>query len=66
MSGLNGAGTPDAKIPSGPIAERWDSHKHSIRLVNPANKRRFHIIVVGSGLAGVTVTTSRGSYQNEV
>ena len=60
MSGLNGAGTPDAKIPSGPIAERWDSHKHSIRLVNPANKRRFHIIVVGSGLAGASAAATLG------
>lgn len=60
MSGRNGAGTPDAKIPSGPIAERWDAHKGSIRLVNPANKRRFHIIVVGTGLAGASAAATLG------
>ena len=60
MSGRNGAGTPNAKIPSGPIAERWDAHKGSIRLVNPANKRRFHIIVVGTGLAGASAAATLG------
>ena len=60
MSGRNGAGTPDAKIPSGPIAERWDAHQGSIRLVNPANKRRFHIIVVGTGLAGASAAATLG------
>ena len=58
MSGEAGAGLPDAKIPSGPIAERWDAHKGSIRLVNPANKRRFHIIVVGTGLAGAAAAAT--------
>jgi succinate dehydrogenase / fumarate reductase flavoprotein subunit len=42
----------DAKIPDGPLAEKWSRHKFESRLINPANKRRFHIIVVGSGLAG--------------
>ncbi len=42
----------DAKIPDGPIQEKWDSHRFKLKLVNPANKRKFHIIVVGSGLAG--------------
>lgn len=60
MSGRNGAGTPDAKIPSGPIAERWDAHQGSIRLVNPANKRRFHIILVGTGLAGASAAATLG------
>ena len=60
MSRRNGAGTPDAKIPSGPIAERWDAHQGSIRLVNPANKRRFHIIVVGTGLAGASAAATLG------
>ena len=38
--------------PTGPIAERWDEHKFRLRLVNPANRRRYRVIVVGSGLAG--------------
>ena len=42
----------DARVPSGPINERWDNHRNSISLVSPANKRRFTIIVVGTGLAG--------------
>lgn len=42
----------DAKIPSGPLADKWKNHLSSIKLVNPANKRKYEIIVVGSGLAG--------------
>lgn len=42
----------DAKIPSGPLAQKWDKHKFDMKLVNPANKRKFNVIVVGSGLAG--------------
>ena len=46
----------DAKVPDGPIADKWDNHKFSVKLVNPANKRRFEIIVVGTGLAGASVS----------
>jgi succinate dehydrogenase / fumarate reductase flavoprotein subunit len=42
----------NAKIPKGPLAEKWDKHRFELKLVNPANKRKFHIIVVGTGLAG--------------
>src|ERR1041385_7400775 len=42
----------DAKIPAGPISQKWDKHKASIKLVNPSNKRKYEIIVVGTGLAG--------------
>ncbi|MCH9650339.1 MAG: fumarate reductase/succinate dehydrogenase flavoprotein subunit [Deltaproteobacteria bacterium] len=42
----------DAKIPSGSVEEKWDKHRFQMKLVNPANKRKFEIIVVGSGLAG--------------
>ena len=42
----------DAKIPGGPLAQKWDKHRFEMRLVNPANKRKHTIIVVGSGLAG--------------
>src|SRR4030067_2487864 len=41
-----------AKVPTGPIAEKWDRHCFDLKLVNPANKRKFDIIVVGTGLAG--------------
>ncbi|NJO05071.1 MAG: FAD-dependent oxidoreductase, partial [Chloroflexaceae bacterium] len=44
--------TLDSKTPSGPIEDRWDKHKFEMKLVNPANKRKYTIIVVGSGLAG--------------
>jgi succinate dehydrogenase flavoprotein subunit len=42
----------DAKTPAGPLAQKWSSHRNNIKLVNPANKRKFDVIVVGSGLAG--------------
>ena len=42
----------DAKIPGGPLAQKWDRHRFELKLVNPANKRKFEIIVVGTGLAG--------------
>jgi succinate dehydrogenase / fumarate reductase flavoprotein subunit len=48
----------DSKIPPGPIEEKWEKHKSSIRLVNPANKRRFTILMVGTGLAGASAAAS--------
>ncbi|MCB9205138.1 MAG: fumarate reductase/succinate dehydrogenase flavoprotein subunit, partial [Flavobacteriales bacterium] len=48
----------DAKIPEGPIAEKWTNHKNHINLVNPANKRHIDIIVVGTGLAGGSASAS--------
>ncbi len=45
-------GILDAKVPSGPLADKWTKHKNDINLVNPANKRNIDIIVVGTGLAG--------------
>ena len=50
--------TLDAKIPDGPVAEKWDNHKFSVKLVNPANKRKFEVIVVGTGLAGASAAAS--------
>lgn len=44
--------TLDGKVPSGPLAEKWDRHKFDMKLVNPANKRKFKVLVVGTGLAG--------------
>ncbi len=50
--------TLDARIPEGPIEEKWDNAKFRMKLVNPANKRRFKVIVVGSGLAGGSAAAS--------
>ncbi|MBI1747787.1 MAG: fumarate reductase/succinate dehydrogenase flavoprotein subunit [Acidobacteria bacterium] len=52
--------TLDAKIPSGPIQDMWDKHKFEMKLVNPANKRKYTIIVVGTGLAGASAAASLG------
>jgi succinate dehydrogenase / fumarate reductase flavoprotein subunit len=48
----------DAKIPAGPIADKWTNHKNKINLVNPANKRLIDVIVVGTGLAGGSAAAS--------
>ena len=45
-------------IPSGPIEQRWDRHRFEMKLVNPANKRKYSVIVVGSGLAGASASAS--------
>jgi succinate dehydrogenase / fumarate reductase, flavoprotein subunit len=50
----------DAKIPQGPIAEKWDNHRFNVKLVNPNNKRKFEIIVVGTGLAGASAAATLG------
>src|ERR1700739_318779 len=50
----------DARIPAGPIAEKWDRHKFQMKLVNPANKRKYTVIVVGTGLAGGSAAASLG------
>ena len=42
----------NSKIPSGPLDKKWEKHKFEMKLVNPANKRKYNVIVVGSGLAG--------------
>jgi len=48
----------DSKIPSGPLSEKWSNHKFNLKLVNPANKRKYTIIVVGTGLAGSSAAAS--------
>jgi len=48
----------DAKIPGGPLTEKWDRHRFELKLVNPANKRKYNIIVVGTGLAGSSASAS--------
>ncbi len=52
--------TLNAKIPAGPLTQKWDKHKFDLKLINPANKRKFDIIVVGSGLAGASAAASLG------
>lgn len=48
----------DSKVPSGHISEKWDKHRFDMKLVNPANKRKFKVIVVGTGLAGGSAAAS--------
>ncbi len=50
--------TLDSKIPSGPLSEKWQRRKFELKLVNPANKRKHNVIVVGSGLAGASAAAS--------
>ena len=49
-----------SNVPSGPIEQAWDRHKFELKLVNPANKRKFNILVVGSGLAGASAAARLG------
>ncbi len=55
----------DAGIPGGPLQDKWDRHRFEMKLVNPANKRKYHVLVVGSGLAGASAaaTLSELGYQ---
>mgnify|MGYP001551032042 CR=1 FL=1 len=48
----------DGKVPQGPLAEKWSKYKFNLKLVNPANKRKYDIIVVGTGLAGASAAAS--------
>ena len=50
----------DGKCPSGPLAEKWDKHRQDMKLVNPANKRKYKILVVGTGLAGGAAAATLG------
>jgi succinate dehydrogenase / fumarate reductase flavoprotein subunit len=55
----------DAGIPAGPLQDKWDRHRFEMKLVNPSNKRKYHVLVVGSGLAGASAaaTLSELGYQ---
>ncbi len=48
----------DPKIPSGPLKDKWDDHKFNLKLVNPSNRRKYRVIVVGTGLAGASAAAS--------
>src|SRR3990170_482262 len=50
----------DSKVPAGTLAEKWTNHKFNMKLINPANKRKFDIIVVGTGLAGASAAATLG------
>ncbi|QQS49355.1 MAG: fumarate reductase/succinate dehydrogenase flavoprotein subunit [Acidobacteriota bacterium] len=52
--------TLDSKIPSGPVGQKWTRYRQEMKLVNPANKRKFDVIVVGSGLAGASAAATLG------
>jgi len=56
----------DGKSPSGPLAAKWEKHRHEMKLVNPANKRRYRIIVVGTGLAGASAAATLGELGYQV
>src|SRR4051794_31408382 len=50
--------TLESKVPAGPLAEKWKKHRVDIKLVNPANKRKYEVIVVGAGLAGASAAAT--------
>ena len=49
-----------SKVPGGPLAEKWDRHRFESKLVNPANRRKYTVIIVGTGLAGASAASSLG------
>src|SRR5882672_9522987 len=55
-----------SKIPSGPLEKKWEKHKFDSKLINPANRRKYEIIVVGSGLAGASAAASLGEMGYQV
>jgi succinate dehydrogenase / fumarate reductase flavoprotein subunit len=59
-------GSLDARVPAGPIEEKWDTHRFEMKLVAPHNKRKFHVLVVGSGLAGASAAATLGELGYEV
>jgi succinate dehydrogenase / fumarate reductase flavoprotein subunit len=48
----------DPKVPPGPLKDKWDKHRFEMKLVNPANKRKYHVLVVGTGLAGASAAAT--------
>lgn len=56
----------DARIPAGPLAERWDRRRFAARLVNPSNRRKYRVLVVGSGLAGASTAATLGELGYQV
>lgn len=59
MNDSNDSGTLNSQVPPGPLAEKWDQHRfHNLKLLNPANKRKYHVLVVGTGLAGASAAST--------
>jgi succinate dehydrogenase / fumarate reductase flavoprotein subunit len=58
--------TLDSKIPSGPLQEKWDRRKQEMKLVSPANKRKYRVIVIGTGLAGASAAATLGELGYQV
>jgi succinate dehydrogenase / fumarate reductase flavoprotein subunit len=56
----------NSRIPDGPIEEKWDNHRFEMKLVNPSNKRKYSVIIVGSGLAGASAAATMGELGYEV
>ncbi len=56
----------DSKVPAGPIQEKWDKHRFNMKLVNPANKRKYKVLIVGTGLAGASAAASMAELGYEV
>ncbi|MBI4914465.1 MAG: fumarate reductase/succinate dehydrogenase flavoprotein subunit [Acidobacteria bacterium] len=56
----------DGKVPGGPIAQKWERRRHEMKLVGPANKRKYRVIVVGTGLAGASAAASLGELGYQV
>ena len=48
----------DPKVPPGPLKDKWDDHKFNLKLVNPSNRRKYRVIVVGTGLAGASAAAA--------
>ncbi|HLD98778.1 MAG TPA: FAD-binding protein, partial [Bdellovibrionota bacterium] len=56
----------NSKVPKGPLEQKWESHKFQMKLVNPANKRKYKVIVVGTGLAGASAAAAMAELGFEV
>ncbi|NNL66662.1 MAG: FAD-binding protein, partial [Myxococcales bacterium] len=56
----------DGRVPAGPLAEKWEKHRFDMKLINPSNKRKYKVIVVGSGLAGASAAATLGELGYEV
>src|SRR3989442_2212178 len=48
----------NARVPSGPLAQKWDRHRFDMKLVNPSNKRKYKVLIVGTGLAGASAAAA--------
>src|SRR4051812_24588388 len=57
---LSGTATLESRVPGGPLSEKWDRHRFESKLVNPANRRKYTILIVGTGLAGASAASALG------